>query len=513
MTYRVSHINKKTGATYVYSAESYWDKERKTSKNRQMYLGRLDEETGEIVSRKCRTVLKAGEAGGTNSRGIAAAKALGPNLLIGKIARETGLTDACRECFAGDADGVLSLIYFIAHKGYPLSRIESWSETNEHPSGGRVTGPRVGALLRALDKEARDAFFLRWANRWPESEYFCYDVAPAIQRAANGEYPRRGGAGIPPSNTAALFGRRGRLPLYAQKLPGAIADLPALKAAIKSLRFSRRKKCVFVLNPEFYRANDLTQLLTMKCRFILAAPAGERWIQEIIGEHYPAVRRAGRRGGSGGLSPVATRLCIREGRRCYLHIFFDAVRVANDNHKFSQKMLGWKAELKSGNTDEGNAEYYERFFCVRKIPGRGRRITLNQSAIKEHRDRCAGFFCLLTKSKMDASEALAAYQNGELAQECFRGSENGFYTEHFGSRPLEAANSLLFARFLALILLSGIQNTLLANEKLKYRSAREVIEALEQIIRIDFPGKCGSAVTAAGSLQKEIMAAFALEYP
>ena len=43
------HRNKKTGAVYVYSVESYWDKEKKAPRNKQVCLGRLDPETGEVM--------------------------------------------------------------------------------------------------------------------------------------------------------------------------------------------------------------------------------------------------------------------------------------------------------------------------------------------------------------------------------------------------------------------------------------------------------------------------------
>lgn len=45
----VKNTNKKTGVTYVYESESYWDKEKKQPRNKRKLIGRIDEETGEIV--------------------------------------------------------------------------------------------------------------------------------------------------------------------------------------------------------------------------------------------------------------------------------------------------------------------------------------------------------------------------------------------------------------------------------------------------------------------------------
>jgi len=35
MAFRVEQVNKKTGITYIYESTSYWDKEKKQSRNKQ----------------------------------------------------------------------------------------------------------------------------------------------------------------------------------------------------------------------------------------------------------------------------------------------------------------------------------------------------------------------------------------------------------------------------------------------------------------------------------------------
>lgn len=45
----IKKLNKKTGITYVYESESYWDKEKKQPRSKRKLIGKIDEETGEIV--------------------------------------------------------------------------------------------------------------------------------------------------------------------------------------------------------------------------------------------------------------------------------------------------------------------------------------------------------------------------------------------------------------------------------------------------------------------------------
>ncbi len=45
----IKTLNKKTGVTYVYESESYWDKEKKQPRSKRKLIGKIDGETGEIV--------------------------------------------------------------------------------------------------------------------------------------------------------------------------------------------------------------------------------------------------------------------------------------------------------------------------------------------------------------------------------------------------------------------------------------------------------------------------------
>ena len=45
----VKHTDKRSGVTYVYESESYWDKEKKQPRSKRKYIGKVDPETGEII--------------------------------------------------------------------------------------------------------------------------------------------------------------------------------------------------------------------------------------------------------------------------------------------------------------------------------------------------------------------------------------------------------------------------------------------------------------------------------
>jgi hypothetical protein len=42
--------DKRSGITYAYESQAYWDKEKKVSRSKRTLIGRLDKESGEIVA-------------------------------------------------------------------------------------------------------------------------------------------------------------------------------------------------------------------------------------------------------------------------------------------------------------------------------------------------------------------------------------------------------------------------------------------------------------------------------
>jgi len=46
---RINQYDKRTGITYLYESESYWDKEKQQPRSKRKLIGKLDEQTGEII--------------------------------------------------------------------------------------------------------------------------------------------------------------------------------------------------------------------------------------------------------------------------------------------------------------------------------------------------------------------------------------------------------------------------------------------------------------------------------
>jgi hypothetical protein len=69
----------------------------------------------------------------------------------------------------------------------------------------------------------------------------------------------------------------------------------------------------------------------------------------------------------------------------------------------------------------------------------------------------------------------------------------------------------MFIQFLALVLISSIRSVAKDSEALKYKGAREVLEAMESVVRITFSGRHSSITTETCPLQLKIIETFGLQ--
>ena len=344
MASRAVH-RKKDGRAYVYSVESYWDKEKKAPRNKQVCLGRLDEATGEIIpsKRKARALMATDTKAG--------AKVLGPCLLLMEAARSTGLLDDLRRAFPGQWEGMLSLAFFAAHKGIALSRREAWSESHCHPLGRLMSSQRISESLAQMPEPGRQEFFSLWLKRLSESELLCYDITSISSYAQANEYVRwgynRDNESLPQINLAMLYGQVSGLPAYYRRLPGNISDTKTLQTTMAALDFLGKAKLRFVLDRGFYSEKNVDALLARKYRFAIAVPSGRMWTRNIIDQCHEEIMSPERyrQAGEGEALYMASHIYDWGGRRCYVHLYYNAARAAEEFDALTRKLIACNRAL------------------------------------------------------------------------------------------------------------------------------------------------------------------------
>jgi transposase len=505
---------KKNGAAYVYSVESYWDKEKKAPRNKQVCLGRLDEQTGEIIPSKRKAKTEKFEADAPEFS--ASAKVFGPYLLLTKLSDEIGVAKILKKCFPDIHKDILSLVFFIVQKGLALSRCEIWSKSHKHPSDHPISSQRVSELLRQVTENSRQHFFSLWLKLLLENDLLCYDITSISSYASANEYVRRGynrdKEKLPQINLAMLYGQKSGLPAYYRRLPGNITDVTTLKTTMGTLDFLGKTKLHFVLDRGFYSEKNVDELFDKQYHFALMVPTDRVWVKNVIDKYYEniATPERYRQTGENEVLYMVSHLHNWGGRRCYAHLYYNATRAAEDYDKFTKKLLICKEELEKGDLQDTHKEFYNRFFNVKMTPKRGISVFYNDDEIQKYRKRYAGYFCILTNVKTDSGELLEIYRNKDIVENCFDDLKNGLDMKRLRIHSSEAMDSRLFIQFLAVALMSKIRMVTKNSNELKYLSVREILEAMETVVRLTFSGRYGSAITETGPLQQKIIEVFGL---
>jgi len=251
MAYR-TYQNKKTGITYVYEANSYWDKERKQARNKQVCIGKLDPETGETIPSKR---LNPVQAAITGTAVTATAKIVGLSLLLDNIEAELGLGKILKACFPKMYLQILCMAYYLSMRGEPLSHCESWSKSHTNPYNSTLTSQRISEILKSLSYAEQQTFFAKWCTKVLENDYLCYDITSVSSYGELNEYVKYGynrdGEKLPQINLALLFAQTSQLPTYYNRLPGNINDVTTLYNLLKIFNFIGSAKLHLVLDKGF----------------------------------------------------------------------------------------------------------------------------------------------------------------------------------------------------------------------------------------------------------------------
>jgi transposase len=505
---------KANGAAYVYSVESYWDKDKKAPRNKQVCLGRLNEETGEIIpSKKMARIAKGAES---SPEFQANAKVYGPYIVLKKLAKDLGLPSMLKKCFPAIHDELLSLTFFLVQKGLALSRCERWSENTEHPYEHPLSSQRVSELLKLVTENDRQHFLSLWLKHLSKEEMLCYDTTPILSYAQANEYVRWGKnheEGLPQINLATLFGQKSGLPAYYRRIPGNITDVSTLKTTMDTLDFLGQTKLQFVLDRGFYSEKNVDTLLKMGYHFLLMARTDRVWVMKIIDQHMEGITSPEhyRQVGENEVLYMMPHLHQWGDRRCYVHLYFNASRAAEDYDKLTKKLVICKEELETEELKEEHQGLYERFFIVKRTPKRGLSVAYNDDEIQKYRKRYAGFFCIITNVKMESEDVLDIYRKRDIVENCFDDLKNGLDMKRLRIHSSEAMDSRLFIQFLALILMSKMREVAKKTKALKYMSVRDIMEAMESVVRITYSGRYGSVITEMGPLQRDISDAFGVD--
>ncbi len=502
----VYQTNKKTGVRYAYESVSFWDKERKQSRAKRVCIGRVDEETGEIIPTRKKKVepktIKPGPVPITRTARLF----YGATYLFDRIGEEIGVTKDLRTCFPDSYRKILSLAYYlILEDKNPLSRFPRWAHVHWHPHGEVISSQRSSDLFAAITEEGRQRFFTLQGKRRVEKEYLAYDstsISSYSQCLRQVRYGKnKDHEHLPQINLALLFGQQSRLPFYYRKLPGNIPDVKTLRRLLSDMNALGYEKIKVVLDRGFYSAANINDLYKHHMKFLIAARLPLTFVERHLDPVREKMRSFTHYSKTYGLYAYSLPITwdyvqdrphkgdtLAEDRRMYLHLYFSPERALEDELAFTTRLSDWQEELERGTRYPDHEKYYAKYFEVKSTPVRGTKVVAKEEVLIEAK-RNYGYFALLSNEIKDPLEALTIYRNKDLVEKAFENLKERLNVRRLAVSSEQSLDGKLFVQFIALIFLSHITRKMQESNLFKDYTLQEVLDELDVIECYEVPGQ------------------------
>lgn len=269
----------RNGRKYAYTSTSRRVPGKKNPVSKKVYLGRVDPDTGEIISKESKK-LPAEEHVWT----------YGCVTVLDRIQADLGILEDLRECFPDCAEKIMAVATAVAIEPGPFDDVHFTVDANGIKDWLRLRGSMSPPVVCDLCKDiggrlaAMDMFFSRRARRMSEGEGRILDLTSNSTYSDMGGYAEwghnRDGESMRQAEFALVTDSAG-IPLAFQMLPGSIADSATLAGLVEwmeSLGIGGR----LVMDRGFENAANTAMLLESGLDFTMPSNVREMPVKKLL---------------------------------------------------------------------------------------------------------------------------------------------------------------------------------------------------------------------------------------
>jgi transposase len=337
-------------------------------------------------------------------------------------------------------------------------------------------------------------FFKEWARRRSEVEYFALDVTSVSSYSELNEYVRNGynrdGEKLPQVNLCLLLGEKSGIPVYFELLPGSVRDVSALKNIQAIMRWTEAKRLHFVMDRGFYSEANVDAMYASHVRFTVGVPFTTNWVKALVAKVRDGIETLE------NFHIVGEREVFADsdtedwkGHRCYRHVFYDSKKAVEDYSAFLLEITALKQELEEGRDVNEHQAKYDRYFIVKETPKRGRKVIVRDEVIREHKNKTAGFFVLLSNDLKTPEQALKVYRDKDAVEKGFDDMKNTLDAKRLRIHNPQSMRGRTFIQFAALAISSGMRQVMASSGLASKYTLPEIINEMKSFQRIVLDGK------------------------
>ena len=499
------------GRIYLYNVESYWDKDKKQSRQKRSYIGPKNPVKTAVFNQTLKEI---------------SIKKYGSVFLLKDLSKKIGLKKILSEIFPEDFDNILNLCYHQITDDTPDYLFNYWFEQNYLPNSKKMSSSKISELYTKIGSSAVDIklFIKKWIEHLNPIKTIYYDITSISSYSKNNDFIEwrynRDSEKLAQLNLGLVYCKESSFPIYYQSYSGSLTDVKTLKNTIKYLSNFGLREFLLILDRGFFSTSNILSLSKAKNKisFIQPLPFSLKKVKELARKYAKETSDYSNAFlYNDSLLYHSSDTINFEDETFNVHIFL------NEKTKQEQKELFLKtlvlleqrfehktfASLKEykNYSDNEIPEKYQVFFKWRKSD---KKIEKNRRKINEFLTK-NGIFVMANNSGLDKLQIIDYYRSKDDIEKIFDVVKNELLGKRLRAHSKESAEGRLFVKFITSILYSSVSKTMKEEKLFKNFSLRELMLQLNKIIRTQIK-KDNIIFSEQTKRQNEIIEAFNIDW-
>jgi hypothetical protein len=195
------------GKIYLYNTESYWDKDKKQSRQKRTYIGPKNPIKKAISKHELKEIT---------------IKKYGSVFLLKYMSEKIGLKNILSEIFPENFDKILNLCYYQISDENPEYLFEYWFEQNYLQGSKKMSSSKISELFTNIGNSKVDIklFLKNWIEYLNPIKTIYYDITSISSYSENNDFIEwgynRDGEKLAQLNIGLVYCKESSLPIYYQ---------------------------------------------------------------------------------------------------------------------------------------------------------------------------------------------------------------------------------------------------------------------------------------------------------
>lgn len=506
-------VNQKIGKhVYVYKVESYWDKEKKQSRQKRIYLGKKDSKTGKLIEAQSKFIPTS-------------VLEFGASYFLESILEKVGLNKLIETVFQKRSDEILNLIKFQIIDSSALYLYPQWESSTFLKKKTQQSSQSISDLLIKIGKsnENKVNFFKYWVSKNKTSEGIYYDLTSfssysklieSVEWGYNRDKEK-----LPQINFGLVLTSDTQIPLYYDIYPGSINDSKTIENIVDQMDFMKIKKCTFVLDRGFYSEKNLSIISNHFENFLIPVPFSTTISKQILLRNSDMAKPENLFHFEGSALFYKHEKIALRNSSYFCNIYFDEQRRSLEINKFSkviseldEKILNknFRSLSKSKAFLKSESKDFYKMYNIKKEK--------NIFTIIENNEKRSEFInkmgkmLLISKAPVEKEKAISLYREKDRIEKSFDNLKNEIDQKRVRVSNSDSLSGKLFLNFLSLIVYSYISKIMKDKKIYNEMSFSALMKELNKIKIVKMSSK-KIYLTEISKKQRNLFEAFKVDIP